>query len=164
MKGKILSSYLFIILVACNPVEKNFQTNSNFNTNTLSSKNIEDSLQRINILKVEIKAFSELKDAEYELFNVNGFSKSETSLPGASGWDYRFVVKVAPKDVSKWATDMIEVTSIDFLEKWTNELVKHRIENWRVNSKPRFFMREGTDVVMEVFEEEGIIFKRVIQN
>jgi len=163
---KIMQKYSLFVLIAMlfacdsntpNRVEKT-------NISRLNSRDIEDQLERIKILTAEIKAFSELKDAEYDLFNVNGFSNSEISIPGASSWDYRFVVKVKSSDISKWKKGFIEVESIEKDTTWMEQLVIDRKNNWQKASKPQYFVREGAGVIMQIFEKEGIIFKRVVQN
>lgn len=128
----------------------------------LDSDEYGDKMERIEILKNEIKYHSDILDAEYELFNVNGFKNSRQSIPGASSWDYKFAIRIDPNDVSKW-TSGFSKSNIAFAdEKWTKEIIVNRIKNWETSSEPECFIRDNEKVIMFVFKEEGIIFKRVL--
>jgi hypothetical protein len=135
---------------------------SDSNTSKLDSDDYENKLERIEKLKMVIKPFSDFQDAEFELFNVNGFTNQLTSVPGASSWDYKFVVKTDTVNISKWILGMTEVGLTSYDDSWTKEITKSRKQNWRTLSKPRYFKRKGDDVTMLVFKNEGIIYKRVI--
>ena len=54
------------------------------NANELDGTEIQSASERISIAKRELVLMSEIEDAEFRLFNVNGFSNSRTLLPGAS--------------------------------------------------------------------------------
>lgn len=58
----------------------------------LDSDDFKTKEKRVDVLKKEIKYPSDFEDAEFELFNVNGFSNTRTGIPGASSWDYKFVL------------------------------------------------------------------------
>lgn len=118
-------------------------------------------MERIEKLKMEINSLSDFQDAEFELFNVNGFYNHRTSVPGASSWDYKFVIKIDTVNISKWTTGMIEVEPTEYDDSWTKEIVKGRKHNWQTFSKPQYFKRNGEDVTVLVFKNEGIIYKRV---
>ncbi|NRA12803.1 MAG: hypothetical protein HRT57_12670 [Crocinitomicaceae bacterium] len=65
-----------------------FVLSSCSDSSRLDSDNYETKEERVEVLKKEIKSFSEFENAEFKLFNVNGFSNSRTTVPGASSWDY----------------------------------------------------------------------------
>ena len=130
--------------------------------NKLDSDDYNSKEERIEKLKVEIKSFSDFQDAEFELFNVNGFHNDRTSIPGASSLDYKFVVKIDSSNISKWTCKMKEVQLKDYNYSWTTEIVKNRKQNWRFKSKPQFFKREGVNTIVIVYKNEGILFKRII--
>jgi len=117
---------------------------------------------RVKVLKKEIKSFSEFENAEFELFNVNGFSNSRTTLPGASSWNYKFVIKVNPTDVDKWTEGMILIDSDEYDDSWMKKIIQERANEWRTDSEPEYYTRKGNDVMMIVFRPEGIIFKSVV--
>jgi hypothetical protein len=137
-------------------------TSSNTSSNIIDSDNYEIKADRIEKLEMEIKSFSDFQDAEFELFNVNGFQNQRISVPGASSCDYKFVVKIDTIDIPKWTSGMKEVELSDYDNSWTKEIIKHRNQNWKTYSKPKYFVRNGEEVIMLVFSNEGIIFKRVI--
>ncbi len=136
-------------------------TSSNSDSTKLDSDNYECTTDRIEILRKEIKAFSDFKDTEFELFNVNGFHNQRTSIPGASSWDYKFVIRVDTTNIIDWTNGMKQIELKDYDANWTQELIKNRKQNWKTNSDAEFFGRDGEDVTMVVFRKEGIIYKRV---
>ena len=126
----------------------------------MTSIEVEGASERIEILVKEINTFSEIRDAEYDLFNVNGFSKSRTLVAGGSSLLYDFVIKVDTSKLHKWTDDMKITTPDNYSIKRFEELVLIRKENWNVSSKPTYYKR-GDLVNMMVFKEEGIIFKSI---
>ena len=134
---------------------------SNSNSTKLDSDDYENTTERIEILKREIKAPSDFQDAEFKLFNVNGFHNQRTSVPGASSLDYKFAVRIDTIDISKWTIGMQAVVLTNYDDNWTKEITKDRKQNWKTYSKPQYFIRNGEDVTMLVYKNEGVIFKRV---
>lgn len=129
---------------------------------TIDSDTFNTVLDRVNFLEKEIKAFSPIKDAEYELFNVNGFHfEKNTTTPGGSSYDYRFVVKIDPADISKWTDGFSRNDSIAFDSTWTEKIILKRKENWERHSAPIVLSRPGGFVELYLFKDEGIIFKRI---
>jgi len=99
----------FLSILICLGIQS---CNSNdSNSTTLTSNDITDRSERINILKREVKVFSELKDAEFYLVNANGFSNQRITVPGASSLYYQFVIKIDTNDISKWTEGMTETSS-----------------------------------------------------
>jgi hypothetical protein len=127
----------------------------------LNSREYDSKTERIAQLKSHITSFSEFQDAEFELFNVNGFDNQRLSVPGASSWDYKFVVKVETDSIPKWTAGMTEIECQEQEMDWTKELIQHRKQNWVTHSKPKCFVRSGENVTLFVFRKEGIVFKRV---
>ncbi len=119
--------------------------------------------ERVAVLKNEIKVYSSFEDAEFELYNVNGFSNSRASLPGASSWDYKFALKIDPSDIEKWTTGMVKTGVNDYDDRWMKELVRKRADNWQTETQPEFYTRNKDDVIMIVFRPEGVLFKHVVQ-
>jgi len=134
------------------------------NSNKLDSDEFEIKEERIKALKNEITSKSDFDNAEFELFNVNGFSNSRTTVPGASSWDYKFVIKVKTFDIDKWTEGMIKVEPKDYKLNWTKEITKGRLNDWTIKSTPEFYTRKGDNVMMIVYRTDRIIFKRVINN
>lgn len=132
------------------------------NSTKLDSKGYTSPADRIAILEQEIKSFSTFQDAEFELFNVNGFHNQQTSMPGASYADYKFVVKIDTTDIPKWTVGMTAVELDNYDDSWTKEIIQHKKQNWETFSKPKYFVREDEKVTMLVFDKEGIIFKRIM--
>ncbi|WP_108802414.1 hypothetical protein [Aquimarina sp. Aq107] len=128
----------------------------------LDSDDYESKIERVEILKNEIKYFSDFEDAEFELFNVNGFLDSRIALPGASSWDYKFVIKINPSDVNKWTDGMEKILSNKDDKVWMNDIIEKRKIEWKTTSSPELYNRQGTNVLMIVYRSEGIIYKRVV--
>lgn len=151
-KLKFMMILVFLLFVSCS------------NKTEIVSKNISDKNERIQKLIVEIKYFSGIRDAEFDLYNVNGFSDDFVMIPGSSSIDYKFVVKVNPKKVADWTTDLEKTTGDIRAEKWVNSLIETRKNNWQTTSKPIFYKRKDDDTIrVIVFEKEGIIFKHILK-
>lgn len=120
---------------------------------------------RIEILKEEVHFFSDVQDAEFELFNVNGFkSQGQPLIPGPSSLDYKFAVKVDTADVNGWTAGMVKFDPENYDDSWTREIIRERSVNWNTTGEPIYFKREAEDVKLVLFQEDGIIFKRIISN
>lgn len=121
--------------------------------------------ERVEILKQEISCFSEIKDAEFELYNVDGFKSSwGFSAPGLPYLDYKFVIKVDKEDVTKWREGMIKFEPEHYDTAWIKKIIKNREENWFTSSQPTYYVRQHDEnVTMVEFYLEGIVFKRVIR-
>ena len=133
-------------------------------SNNLDSDNYDKKDERVEVLKKEIKTFSEIENAEFELFNVNGFSNSRTTVPGASSWDYKFVIKVNPSDIDKWTTGLIKIELDGSDKAWMDKIIEKRKNDWKTKTEPEFYTRKGDNVTLAVYRTEVIIFKRVINN
>lgn len=149
--------YTFISLVLSGGCTLN-----NSDMTKLDSDDYESADERVEVLKKEIKNFSKFKDAEFKLFNVNGFNKQRTSVPGASLWDYKFVIRLDTANISAWTIGMKQVEPKNFDSNWQQELIKNRKQNWKIISDPEKYVREGDDVTMLVYRNEGIIYKHII--
>jgi len=154
--GFFLSILICLSIQSCN--------SSDSNSTTLTSNDIADRSERINILKREVKVFSELKDAEFYLVNANGFSNQRISVPGASSLNYQFVIKIDTNDISKWTEGMTELSKGDTNNSWMDKLLLSRKENWNVHSIPKVFTRIGDSVTMLIYKDEGIIYKKLWSN
>lgn len=121
--------------------------------------------ERVAQLKKEIKSNSDFYNAEFELFNVNGFSKRRpTSIPGASSWDYKFAIRVTPSNVDKWTEGMQKIDFTDYNLNWTEKIIEARAKDWKTTSTPEFYTNKSANTMLIVYRTEGIIYKRVIAN
>lgn len=135
------------------------------NESRINSRKIQNKEDRIEELKKHVKLFSEIDNAEYDLFNVNGFKPQRTSIPGSSSQDYKFVVRVKQKDLDNWTDGFIEFSPHLTSDGWMETLIRPRKDEWKIQSPPHYYRREVEDgVLLIVYPEEGIIFKRIYQN
>lgn len=133
------------------------------NSNILDSDDFSEKQIRIETLLREIKTFSKIDNAEFELFNVNGFSDTRTSVPGATSLDYKFSVKVHPTVIDNWINGFSKADlPIEDLE-WMNEIIHYRKNEWKTNSTPEYYSKQEGQVILVVFREEGIIYKRIVK-
>jgi hypothetical protein len=158
-------AWCFIVILSfagCIGVEDKGPVGSVPRWEQLRSIDLNNSSERVDVLSKEIKVFSPIKDAEFELFYVNGFhTKRNTSVPGASSYDYKFALKIHVNDISKWTEGFVRNDSLKYDDRWTESLIQIRKNNWKRHSKPFIFERKGEDTRLFVFLDEGIIFKRV---
>lgn len=131
----------------------------------ISSKNFPDKNERIETLQKHVKFFSEVENAEFELFNLNGFEESFFSTPGATSLDYQFAVKIKPEDIENWKDpDLVQQFNYPKSVKWMDDLIQFRSNDWRINSIPELYTRKNEDdVIIIFFPKEGYIFKRINQ-
>lgn len=59
---------------------------------------------------------------------------------------------------------MIKIDPTDYKLSWTKEIVEKRVSEWITNSEPELYTRKENNVMMIVFRNEGIIYKRLINN
>lgn len=57
---------------------------------------------------------------------------------------------------------MVKIDSSENYNKWPNEIIRGRKQNWEINSKPYFYKRPGSNTMIIIYQNEGIIFKRII--
>ncbi len=155
VNGKKYIAELLVVLLAI--------TNSCTQVTRLDSDQINSSSERIKILREQIHCFSEISDAEFEFFNVNGFNNQLSPIiPGASSADYKLALKVDSKNISKWTRGMeiVEAENDDY--HWINQIVSHRAQQWDTHGKPIFYKSPGERTVVIAFPQSGILFKRII--
>ncbi|MGD1848305.1 MAG: hypothetical protein ACFB10_23170 [Salibacteraceae bacterium] len=132
-------------------------------SNVLDSDDYSTKEERVEILKQQIQTYSSFENAEFELFNVNGFTNSRLETPGPSSWDYKFAIKVRPEDVDKWMGGWVSFTPQNYDAAWTQEITATRKKDWKTAGDAEYFARKGDNVTMIVYRSQGIIFKRVIE-
>jgi hypothetical protein len=121
--------------------------------------------KRVDVLTKYVVMASGVDDTIFHLFNVNG--KFSLSIPGASSWDYKIVMKVNQNDLMKWTDGFVEITQPDEdLLDWGYALIQEQ-PGWSVHSTPTVYTREHTnaqnETIVAIFHTEGIIFKRILQ-
>lgn len=126
----------------------------------LKSNSINSAEERVAILSPLITTPTAILDAEYDLFNVNGFGGERITIPGASSSNYAFVVKIAPNDLAAWTKGFSLVENAE-LPEWGIAIPDDRKANWDV-STPTFYSRKAKNNIMIVYANEGIIFKKVV--
>lgn len=134
------------------------------NNNRLTSENMNNKKKRIQTLRNEIEVLSELENVEFDLYNVNGFSNSRATIPGASSYDYKICLKVNPDDVEEWLTGMFKFTPTEYDDGWMTDITLTRKKDWKITSEPEFYTRKGDNVILILYRKDGIIFKRLIQD
>jgi len=93
-------------------------------------------------LSKEVHFYSKVFNAEFNLFNVNGFNHKPNffDVPGSSSRHYKFLVKINPSDTRLWKKGFLEIKADIKKEKWVFDLIPKLPEEWKIYSKPNFFM------------------------
>jgi hypothetical protein len=157
MRSIITKTFIAVVVLAsCN--------NRNTNPNILSSQAIAEKEERVAILKKEITSFSSFTDAEFFLVNANGFTTQRTTIPGASSFRYSFIIKIDTNYIKNWTAGMKEVPDTNIPASWLEELPNHEKSAWQVHSTPMVYMDSTENVVLAVYREEGLIFKKIAGN
>jgi len=142
-----------------------FSSCSDSKINTLlDSDDFDSAKDRVDELKKRIHSKSEFKNAEFELFSVNGFSNSRTSVPGGSSWDYKFVIKTSPDYLDKWTAGMVKLESSEIDMTWTIKITEKRKDEWPTSGRTECYANKEKNVIVILYRDDGLIFKRVIQN
>ncbi len=128
---------------------------------TINSQDYDDPVDRVEILKNKIVSSSDFTDAEFSLFNVNGFSDGRTTVPGASSWNYEFGIKVDTADIDNWTEGMSRGDSANYNLSWTIDVTGKRSTSWTTLSEPEIYQRGEEDVIVILYRNEGIVFKRI---
>ena len=79
-------------------------------------------------------------------------------IPGPSDWDMQAVMLVEPADLARWVEGMQSVSVQEVDLAWANVLVPQD-QRWRIISQPAVYEKSGA--LVAIFEQEGIVFKRV---
>lgn len=154
------------MLLSCSDDMRTREHGTRFN-----SKDYPEQKERLAAFSKVLSTHSTIKDAEFDLFNVNGFGDTR-SVPGASSWFYRYVVKVAPADVGAWC-DFLHPLNLDTSrtrQNWQDSLVSLHKDQWVCHSAPQFYTAipesfvEGKGLLVIVYRPEGIIFREVMNN
>lgn len=152
---RVMIGILFLGSIGCADIQ---------GTTKLDSAEMESKTKRIAILQQQIIAQSEIADAEFQLFNVNGFSNGRIGVPGVSSANYKFAIKVDTSDIEAWTDGLEKVEEFEPTTDWTKILVKNRKPDWEVKSQPEYYIRKGAEVYLVVYRQEGILFKHLILN
>lgn len=132
------------------------------NDSTLNSIDIDSKEKRLITLKKYVDFKSDVLDCEFDLFNVNGFDNDRLSVPGASSWDYKFCATINRNEVIKWTKNLKDTTFNIPEYDWILNLIKHRPENWSLHSVPKFYIGNSMNDILVVYEQEGTIFRHII--
>ena len=165
-------NYFILILALAVLFFASCQSNS---STTLESSEIKNKEERIKILTKHIKDYSEIVDTEFSLFNANGFESSFTFLPAASHSDYKMAIKVDKNNIEKWLVGMYEAKKPNAQDSvWIHSILEKidstRRQNWKesiAKSTPKRFIispTNGRSKIALVYQNEGVIFERIIQN
>jgi hypothetical protein len=152
--NKFYLTSLVILIYACN--------NTSTSNSTLKSSAIDEKQDRIQTLAKYVNLKSSISDSEFDLFNVNGFENKRLSVPGASSWNYKFGVLVNKNDIPKWTNDLRDTSFKTPDYSWILEIIKNRPQNWSLHSKPKFYIGNSSDDILVVYENEGAIFRQII--
>lgn len=155
---RIHKLYLLFFAIAINSCRNDPEKNA---TN-LTSISIDEKEDRIESLSKYVKFKSPVLDCEFDLFNVNGFENNRISVPGASSWNYKFGVIVKKSDIPKWTTEYRDTTISNPDYSWILNLITHRPENWSLHSKPKFYVDDSGEDILVLYEQEGVIFRKVV--
>jgi len=149
----------FFLLLSCSTKEKKTTET------TLYSDDFETAKKRVEELKKHITVYSDFSDAEYEILNVNGnFTNERLTIPGASSWDYQFVIKVEKENIEKWISGMVLLDSIVYRDSvpWVSHLNNKMTTKIYTNEVGEYYKRKGDSNHAVVFRNSGLLFRRIV--
>jgi hypothetical protein len=145
----LMLGLLSLLMVSC------ITTNSaNLSTDTRSTQFSTDR-EKLAFLAKYLTLYSTVEAAEYHIVYHDN---SSGGVPGPSDWDIQVVLKMAPENLSLWTTDMQPVAPESVDLSWGYPLLPNE-PRWKVPTQPSVY--RSANVVVAVFPEQGILFKRV---
>ena len=113
--------------------------------------------KRVERLKELFVLRSDVKDAAYEIYDVN---MNTRSIPGPTDRDYKIVLKVSLNDLEKWNEPEI-ITSLPQNYDWAEELLKG-LDGWDLSGSIIQYANENKHMV--IFKDTGVILVRIVQH
>ncbi|MCX6046176.1 MAG: hypothetical protein NT075_13780 [Chloroflexi bacterium] len=145
----LMVGLLSLLLASC------ITTNSaNLTTDTRSTQFATDR-EKLTFLAKYLTLYSTVEAAEYHIVYHDN---SAGGVPGPSEWDIQVVLKMTPENLVLWTADMqlVAPESVDL--GWGYSLLPNE-SRWKVPTQPQVYSR--ANVVVAIFPEQGILFKRV---
>lgn len=130
------------------------ETRADKTTDTLSAQFANDA-EKIAFLKQYLTLHSEIEGTE---FHIRYYDHSMGLVPGPSDWDIQVVLKIAPENLSAWTSGWQLGSSQNVDLSWGYALLPQE-PRWKVESQPAVSIQLND--VMAVFEQEGILFRRI---
>lgn len=121
----------------------------------LRSKNFDNTSERINQLIEVVDLPTKINDAEFVLFNIDGFNKSRMQI-GLSAWDYRYAVKLDSNNIEKWLEGFSHIDGEPDI-KWLKSYLSLN-ENWKLTSEYELYKNDSRESII-LFRGEAIIIK-----
>ena len=155
MRIKVISlrilafGFLGLLLISC--ITSNA---ANRTTDTRSTQFATDS-EKLAFLKQYLTMSSAVEAAEYHIVYHDN---SSGGVPGPSDWDIQVVLKMAPEDLILWTVDMQPAAPEAVELTWGYSLLPAE-PRWKIEAQPLVYTR--ANVVVAVFPQAGILFKRV---
>lgn len=91
-------------------------------------------------------------------FHIVYHDNESGAIPGPSDWDMQAIMLVEPADLPRWTEDMQAVAEQDADLTWVDALLPED-QRWKITSQPVIYEKSGA--LVAIFEQEGIVFKRV---
>ncbi len=126
----------------------------NLTTNTRSTQFSTDG-EKLAFLKKYLTMYSDGEAAEYQIVYHDN---SSGGVPGPSDWDMRVALKMAPEHLALWTADMQPIAPELVDLAWGYQLLPHE-PRWKIQAKPLVYMR--SNVIVAIFPQQGILFKRI---
>ncbi len=126
----------------------------NLTTNTKSIQFSTDG-EKLAFLKKYLTLYSTVEAAEYHIVYHDN---SAGGVPGPSDWDIQVALKMAPEHLALWTADMQQVTLESVDPTWGYPLLPDE-PRWKIQAQPLVYTR--ANVVVAIFPQQGILFKRV---
>jgi hypothetical protein len=131
-----------------------FFKNNNNDWQYLRSNQFKNSSLRVSKLKSVINLPSEIYDAEFVLFNVNGFEDTR-EVPGASSWEYMYAVKLKRIDIDKWTIGYKKEEDEGININWIRKRLSLG-ENFELKSEPEIYEKSYKESII-VFRNDSIV-------
>jgi hypothetical protein len=125
----------------------------------IRSADYPDKAERITVLKKYLRMRSEVKDAQFDIYDVN--LNAGSSIPGPTHRDFRIALAVKKADAKKWLSDVV-ITSFPKDSAWCQALIEGK-DSFRLLHPKDFWTYTGKDKLVFHFEKDAVLCVRITQ-
>ncbi len=128
-------------------------------SNRVRSIDYADKEERVRVLKKYLRMRSEVKDVQFDIYDVN--LNAGSSIPGPTHRDFRVALALKKADAKKWLAGAV-ITSFPKEAAWCEALIAGKENFHRLHPKD-VWTYTAKDKVVFHFEKDGVLCIRITQ-
>ena len=147
LKKFVFGLLLLLIVVGCK---------GSLTTETSSDK-FPSKEERVTFLKKYVTVYSDVIDTQFYI----DYHDNSGMPPGPSDWNILVAMKVPPETVKDWVDKDFEAVSGQEVKLSWWDTLKLDDTIWSRSSQPKFYTKKNQSIYMAIYEQEGIILKKM---